>query len=268
VPAMLAGLFNDPGFARADVSSFRLVIFGASPMPVDWIGRTARAFPSAQLANCYGLTETAPDLTISDPVEYGAAIRSGATDGPIRAVGKPALGVELRIVGLDGNDVPPGEPGEIWARGPNIMKGYLNLPEETEKALAGGWLHTGDIGRIDADGFVYILDRLKDVVVTGGENVYATEVESALCTHSAVREAAVIGVPDDRLVEAVFAVVVAAPGAQPTADELIGHCRGRIGGYKIPRRVAFVDALPKSAMGKVLKDELRRRFAKSPAGVA
>ena len=260
VPTMIIMLLSDPGFAAADLSSLRLVNFGASPMAVEWIERMAKAFPDADFANCYGLTETAPDLTYFDPHELRAAIASGDRDGPVASVGKPSPGIEIRIVDGDGNDVPDGEPGELLARGANIMKGYLNLPEETARALRGGWLHTGDIARIDGEGYVYLLDRSKDMVISGGENVYSAEVEAALHQHPDVHEAAIIGVPDQRLGEAVFAVIVPRPGATPSEDEIVAHCRGRIGGYKIPRRMAFVDAMPKSAMGKILKGELRRIY--------
>ncbi len=255
VPTMLIMLLGDPGFADADVSSLRTMIFGASPMDPEWIRRVAAAFPGAGLSNCYGLTETAPDLTVFEPGDFGRAIETGAPE--IASVGKPNALVELRVMDADGAEVAPGEPGELWARGPNISAGYLNLAELSREVLAGGWLRTGDIARIDDNGYVYLLDRAKDMVITGGENVYSSEVEAALYRHEDVHECAVIGVPDERLGEALFAVIVARPGAVPDEDAIIEHCRAHIAGYKIPRRMAFVEAMPKSAMGKILKAELR-----------
>jgi long-chain acyl-CoA synthetase len=255
VPAMLMMTLTDPAFETADVSSLRLLGWGASPMDPEWIKRVAKAFPDIDISNCYGLTETAPDLTIFDPDELRRAV---AEDDPaLASVGKPNPMVALRVVSPDGSDVPPGQSGELWAKGPNITKGYLNLPDETAAALSDGWLHTGDVARIDERGYVYLLDRLKDMIVSGGENVYCAEVEGALYTHPGVHECAVIGLPDDKYGEAVTAVVVAAPGAALDAETLIAHCRPRIAGYKLPRRIEFVEALPKSAMGKILKTDLR-----------
>lgn len=260
VPAILMATVGHPDFGKYDVSSLRLLGYGAAPMAYEWIERVARAFPRGCLCNSYGLTETAPDLTIFDPAEFIAAIESGDRTGIVTSVGKPNALVELRIVGPDGRDVPDGEAGELWARGPNITKGYLNLPKESEAALSGGWLRTGDIARIDRDGYVYLLDRKKDMVITGGENVYTSEVEAALHRHPDVSEAAVVGLPDERLGEALFAAIIPAPGKAPDTEELIEHCRALIGGYKIPRRMVFVEALPKSALGKVLKAELRKTY--------
>jgi long-chain acyl-CoA synthetase len=255
VPAMLMMTLSDPAFETADVSSLRLLGWGASPMDAEWIKRVAKAFPDIDISNCYGLTETAPDLTLFDPDELRQAI---ADDDPaLASVGKPNPLVTLRVVGPDGDDLPPGASGELWAKGPNITKGYLNLPEQTAAALSDGWLHTGDVASIDERGYVYLHDRLKDMIVTGGENVYCAEVESALYTHPGVHECAVVGLPDVKYGESVTAVVVAAPGASLDAETLIEHCRPRIAGYKLPRRIEFVEALPKSAMGKVLKTDLR-----------
>jgi long-chain acyl-CoA synthetase len=264
VPAMLMAIVSGAGGANVvdfDLSSLKTLIFGASPMAFEWTERVAKAFPEAGFLNCYGLTEVAPDLTIFTANEFRAAIESGERDGIVTSVGKPNMLVDLRVVGEDGQDVPNGEVGELWARGPNIMTGYLNLPEETAAAISDGWLHTGDMARIDEGGYVYLLDRLKDLVITGGENVYSSEVEAALHRHPAVSEAAIIGLPDDKLGEALFAVIVLRPDTEASEDELISHCRELIGGYKIPRQYAFVEALPKSALGKVLKAELREQYS-------
>ena len=178
----------------------------------------------------------------------------------LACAGKPLPGVDLRIVDDAGNEVPTGTSGEVIVRGPNVTPGYYGLPETNRETFRDGWFHTGDIGREDAEGFLYLLDRKKDMIVTGGENVYSSEVEAALCTHAGIAEAAVIGVPDETYGEAVFAVVIVKPGMTLNSEELIAHCRGTIGGYKIPRRFAFVQALPKSSLGKVLKADLRQRF--------
>jgi long-chain acyl-CoA synthetase len=265
VPTMLIATVSDPSFASADISSLKVLMYGAAPMAVEWIDRVAMAFPDVALLNCYGLTETSPDLTVFDAREFRAAIdrarATGDRSGSLTSVGKPNVLNELRVVDREGREVPRGEIGEIVARGPNIMKGYLNMPNETESALRDGWLHTGDIGRIDEAGYVYLVDRLKDVVMTGGENVYSSEVEAVLFRHPAVAEAAIIGVPHERLGETVMAVIVPKAGARPTEEELIVHCRASLGGFKVPRRFAFVEALPKSALGKVLKEPLRKQFA-------
>ena len=229
-------------------------------MAFEWIQRVAQAFPDVEFVNCYGLTETSPDLTIFNAEAFRRAIESGDRKGSDLSVGKPNVLIDLRVVDLKGEDVPAGQIGELWARGPNVMKGYLNLPNETTGALSEGWLHTGDIARIDNEGYVYLLDRLKDMIITGGENVYSSEVEAALHQHSAVSEAAVIGVADDKLGEALFAVIVLRENMVVDEMELIEHCRPLIGGYKIPRNYAFVEVLPKSALGKPLKGELRKTY--------
>jgi len=267
VPTMLIATVSDPAFAKFDHSRLKTLIYGAAPMAVEWIERVAKAFPEVNFSNSYGLTETAPDLTVFDPGEFRAAIQktlaTGDRTGPLTSVGKPNVLNEIKIVTPDGKEAKPGETGELLARGPNIMKGYWNRPEETAAALRDGWLHTGDVARIDEEGYVYLLDRLKDMVITGGENVYSSEVEAVLYRHPAVAEAAVIGVPDAKLGETIMAVIVPKPGTTPTEDEIAQHCRQSLGGYKIPRRFAFVERLPRSAMGKVLKTSLRDTYGRA-----
>jgi long-chain acyl-CoA synthetase len=264
VPTMLIATVSDAAFPAADISSLRILIYGAAPMAAEWIERVAQAFPQAAFFNCYGLTETSPDLTIFDAVEFAAAIgharKTDERSGALTSVGKPNTLNELRVVGPHGGELGPGETGELIARGPNIMQGYLNLPEETAAALRNGWLHTGDIARIDAAGYVYLLDRIKDLIITGGENVYSSEVEAVLHRHPAIAEAAILGAPDGRLGEMVMAVIVLKPGAQADAEDIALHCRKSLGGFKVPRRFAFVDALPKTALGKISKSALREKF--------
>jgi long-chain acyl-CoA synthetase len=267
VPTMLIATIAHPDFGKYDLSSLRTLIYGAAPMAIEWIERVAKAFPDVNFSNSYGLTETAPDLTVFDPQDFRAAIQkaivTGDRAGPLSSVGKPNALNEIRIVRPDGSEAKPGESGELLARGPNIMKGYWNRPEETAAALRDGWLHTGDVARIDAEGYVYLLDRLKDLVITGGENVYSSEVEAVLHRHPDVAEAVIIGVPDAKLGETIMAVIIPRPGAAPTEEQITLHCRQSLGGYKIPRRFAFVEKLPRSAMGKVLKNELRKTYADS-----
>ena len=264
VPTMLIATVSHPDLRKYDLASLKTLIYGAAPMAIEWIERVAAAFPGVAFSNSYGLTETAPDLTVFDPDEFRAAIRkaveSGDRAGPLSSVGKPNVLNEVRIVRSDGSEAKPGESGELLARGPNIMKGYWNRPEETAAALRDGWLHTGDVARIDEEGYVYLLDRLKDLVITGGENVYSSEVEAVLHRHPDVAEAVIIGVPDERLGETVMAVIVPKPGSAPTEEALAQHCRQSLGGYKIPRRFAFVANFPRSAMGKILKNELRKNY--------
>lgn len=272
VPTMLIATVSDPNFGKYDLSSLKTLIYGAAPMAIEWIERVAKAFPNVNFSNSYGLTETAPDLTVFDPGEFRDAIQraaaTGDRTGPLASVGKPNVLNEIRIVDAKGNEAKRGETGELLARGPNIMKGYWKRPEESEAALEDGWLRTGDVARIDDDGYVYLLDRLKDMVITGGENVYSSEVEAVLHRHPAVAEAVVIGVPDAKLGETVMAVIVPKPGAAPSEDEIAQHCRQSLGGYKIPRRFAFVEKLPRSAMGKVLKADLRREYGAPPDKIA
>jgi long-chain acyl-CoA synthetase len=267
VPTMLIATVAHPNFGKYDLSSLKTLIYGAAPMAIEWIERVAKAFPEVNFSNSYGLTETAPDLTVFDPHEFRAAIQkalaTGDRAGPLSSVGKPNVLNEVKIVTPEGKDVKRGEAGELLARGPNIMKGYWNRPEETEAALRDGWLHTGDVARIDEAGYVYLLDRMKDMVITGGENVYSSEVEAVLHRHPDVAEAVIIGIPDAKLGETIMAVIVPKPGAQPSEEEIAQHCRQSLGGYKIPRRFAFVEKLPRSAMGKVLKTELRKNYAGS-----
>ena len=260
-PTLIVRLVREGAFADHDTSAFRRLTYGAAPMDPVWIRRAVEAFPGTELIHSYGLTETSPILTTLGWDQHLAGLEGGDR---LRSVGRPLVGVELRIVDDAGKDAPPGEAGEIVVRGPNVSPGYLDRPEETRAAFREGWLHTGDVGRLDEEGYLYVVDRKKDVIITGGENVWSTEVEAVLYRHPDVVEAAVVGVPDETWGEALLAVVVPAPGSDLASGRgeaaLIAHCRRRIGGYKAPRRYRFVDALPKSAMGKTLKSELRRRY--------
>jgi len=265
VPTMLKMVLDDPQAARFDRSSLRVIFYGSSPMPASWMRAAIGFFPNAAFYQAYGLTETAPILTVLDDEDHRAGL---AADDPaiLGSAGRPLVGVEMRIVDDAGAERGVGQPGEVRVRAPGVMLGYHDRPRETAEVLHDGWFSTGDVGAIDHSGRLTILDRKKDLIITGGENVYSVDVEAVLARHPAVAEVAVVGVPDDRLGEAVAAVVVVRPGATLTADELIAHCRGSIGAYKAPRQVRFVDALPRTAVGKVRKSALREDWARGKAG--
>ena len=206
----------------------------------------------------YGLTETSPIIAMMHYRQV-EALQGSDAEG-LRSVGRPLAGLDLRLVDESGNAVPADEVGEIVVRGPNVAGAYFDRPDATRAAFRNGWYHTGDLARTDNNGFLTIVDRRKDMIITGGENVYSAEVESVLLRHPDISEAAVIGVPDDRYGEAVFAVLVPRESTSPQAEELIAFARRYIGGYKIPRRMVFVKELPKSALGKTLKAILRARY--------
>ncbi len=263
-PTMLIMVLQHPEFAGFDLSSLRIQVYGSAPMAEAWIRRALEALPAAQVTQGYGLTETAPILSFFEHRHHLEALASGNT-ARLACAGKTLPGVDLRIVDDAGRDVARGASGEVLVRGPNVTPGYYKLPEVNAETFRDGWFHTGDVGREDEDGFLYLLDRKKDMIVTGGENVYSSEVEAVLLAHPGIAEAAVISVPDTVYGEAVFAVIVARAGAALNDAALMAHCREHIGGYKIPRRFAYAEALPKSALGKVLKAELRAKYAAAPA---
>ncbi|MDP7600738.1 MAG: AMP-binding protein, partial [Rhodospirillales bacterium] len=238
------------------ISTYRNLFYGSSPMAAEWVEKSIQRFTNAEVQQGYGLTETSPIVTTLDADVHRNAVESGDTS-ILRAAGRPVIGIDLKILDDDGNEVPTGEAGEVCVRGPNVTPGYLNRPEENKKAFKNGWFHTGDVGRVDENGVMFLMDRKKDMIVSGGENIYTSEVEAALYKHPDVFECAVIGIPDDKYGEALFAVIVTAPGETLTEDIIIEHCRELIAGYKVPRQMDFVEELPKSAMSKILKNELR-----------
>jgi long-chain acyl-CoA synthetase len=264
VPTMIIRTLQYEDFDNYDMSSLRLLSYGTSPIAVEWIRRIMERFEGVDLHQCYGLTETSPILSILDDNDHRQAVETGDYTR-LGSAGQPLPGVDLRIVDDNGDEVPTGDAGEILIRAPSVAKGYHKRPEENAATFRDGWLHTGDVGKVDEKGYLFMLDRKKEMVITGGENVYTSEVEAVLYQHPHVHEAAVVGVPDRQYGEALFAVIVPSPGKLLTEDEVISHCRGRIGGYKIPRQMAFVDELPKSTMGKVLKNDLRRTYGGVPA---
>jgi fatty-acyl-CoA synthase len=263
VPAMIqACLVLVPDVAQRRYDDLRLITYGASPIAEQTLRRAMDVF-GCDFIQGYGMTETTALLTYLMPEDHRRAL-AGRPELLLSA-GRPVVGTEIRIV--DGGDVPvaAGDVGEICARGPQLMRGYWNLPDATAEALRGGWMHTGDAGRLDADGFLFIQDRVKDMIVSGGENIYPREVEEVLFRHPAVADAAVIGVPDEQFGEAVKAVVVLRDGASATAEDIMEFSRGRLGGYKRPRSVDFVGVLPRNPSGKVLKRELREPYWRGQA---
>lgn len=258
VPTMIQRLLEHPEYPDHDLSSVGQITLGGAPTPRDLLERVIAAFPGAKLANGYGMTEMSPMLAALTAEHH---VLDGPLAGRLHTVGRPVPYLDIRIVDAADRPLPQGEIGEIVARGPTVMQGYLNRPEETAQALRGGWFHTGDLGFFDADGLLTIAGRSKDMIISGGENVYPTEIEDALCTHPAVAEAAVIGIPDEQWGEAVHAVVILAPGAAAEPDALLAHCRTRLAGYKCPRSFTFrTEPMPLSGANKVLKSELRRPF--------
>jgi fatty-acyl-CoA synthase len=237
-----------------DVSSLRLIQYGGAPMPAPVL-EAASALFGCRFMQIYGMTEAAPQ-TFLDPDDHGLDARDPRR-GRLASIGRPAPNVDLRIVDAAGRDVAPGEIGEIICRCATMMSGYWDKPAETAAAIRAGWLHTGDLARADADGFIYLVDRIKDMIIRGGENIYPAEIERVLYEHPAIAEAAVVGAPDPAWGERVKAVVVLHPGMTATAEALIQHCQDRLASYKKPSEVEFVGALPRNAGGKVLKQELR-----------
>src|SRR3954452_17221718 len=258
VPTILQMLCAVPGAAHRDYSALRSIAYGASPITTPVLKAALRTFGCA-LFGVYGLTETTGGVVQLDPDDHDP---DGPREHLLRSAGRPLPWVELRIVDPStGGELGPRAVGEVWMRAPNVMAGYFNRPAETAAALTpDGWLRTGDGGYVDDEGHLFLTDRIKDMVVSGGENVYPIEVEEALAHHPDVADVAVIGVPDDRWGETVKALVIRAPGAAVTAEELIAFVRGRLAGYKLPRSVEFVDELPRTPSGKVLKRELRERY--------
>ncbi|MFE3444889.1 long-chain-fatty-acid--CoA ligase [Nocardia sp. NPDC059180] len=253
VPTMIQMLVDDPAAADSDLSSMRHLIYGASPISEAVLERAMKTFPEAGFTQAYGMTELSPIATLLSPADH---LRPELR----RSAGRAAPHVEVRIVDDTGVEVPRGEVGEVVARGDNVMLGYWNKPEATTDAIRDEWMHTGDGGRMDEQGYVFIVDRIKDMIITGGENVYSVEVENALAAHPSVAACAVIGIPDEQWGERVHAVIVVQPEAELTEQDVQEHCKALIANYKIPRSVTFADALPMSGAGKILKRELRKEF--------
>ncbi len=258
VPAMIqACLVFVPDVAERRYDDLRLIVYGASPIAAETLKRAMQVF-GCDFTQAYGMTETTAVLTLLGPEDHRRAL----AESPklLLSAGRPLPGTEIRIVDADDRPVPAGTIGEIVGRGPQLMRGYWNLPEASAEALRGGWMHTGDAGILDDEGYLYIQDRTKDMIVSGGENVYPREIEDVLFEHPSVADVAVIGVPDENWGESVKAVVVLREGETATAEEIMEFCRGRLAGYKRPRSVDFSAALPRNASGKILKKDLREKY--------
>ncbi len=260
VPAMILFLLNMPGIEKVNFGTLKYVIYGASAIPLEVLRKAMQVFKCSFLQG-YGQTESVAVLTQLMPEDH-------VLDGPpekvrrLESCGREIFGTEVRIVDENGNDCPTGVVGEIIGRGDQIMQGYWKMPEATTETLKGGWLHTGDMGCFDEDGYIYIKDRMKDMIVSGGENVYPREIEEVLFTHPAVADAACIGIPSEKWGEEIKAIVVLKPGATATDRDVISYCDGKLAGFKRPRSVDFVASLPKNPSGKVLKRELREPYWK------
>lgn len=247
-PTVWVPLAAHPDLDTRDLSSLRKAQYGASIMPTTVLGRLRERFPDLGFYNCFGQSEIGPLATVLRPEEH--------TERPASA-GRPVFFVEARVVDPEGNDVEVGASGEVVYRSPQLCQGYWNNPEATAEAFAGGWFHSGDLVTADEEGYLTVVDRIKDVINTGGILVASREVEDALYTHPAVAEVAVIGTPDEKWIEAITAVVVLRDGAAATQEELIAHVKGRLAAFKVPKRITFIDALPRNQSGKLLKRELR-----------
>ena len=260
VPTMVNMVVNHPRCAEFDISSLKRVLYGASPMPEGVLRKAMQIMPKVGFIHAYGMTEAAPIVTLLEP-KYTTL--EGMRTGRHKSCGQVALSVEIKVVDADRQEVARGMAGELAIRGANIMKGYWNKPAETEAVLADGWYYSGDGAYMDREGFVYIVDRLKDMIISGGENVYSAEVENAISLIPGVGEVVVIGVPDERWGERVHAIIVPRQGVTLTEEDVMAHCHEQIAGYKCPKSVDFRNSpLPLSGAGKILKRELREPYWK------
>jgi len=258
VPTMVNMLVNHSEVKNYDLSSLRSIMYGASPMPESVIKKALKVLPTTKLFQAYGQTEAAPLVTVLPSERH---VFEGPLAGKTKSAGQAAPGVDLVIMDEQNNILPTGTIGEICMRGSNVMLGYRNLPEQTASTIVDGWMHTGDGGYLDEDGFLFIVDRVKDMIISGGENVYSAEVENAIYQHEAVNQCAVIGIPHEKWGEQVHAVVVLHPNQTLDEATMIAHCKALIAGFKCPRSVSFQSkALPLSGAGKILKTELRKPY--------
>jgi acyl-CoA synthetase (AMP-forming)/AMP-acid ligase II len=254
VPAMIQFALLMPGASDRRYECLRLIIYGASAISEPVLRQAVEVF-GCEFIQAYGMTEVTAVATTLLPADHERALRENSQ--LLLSCGRPILGTEVRVADANDEPVPAGEIGEILIRGPQTMRGYWNRPDATAESLRGGWMHTGDAGSFDEEGYLYVQDRVKDMIVSGGENVYPREIEEVLFQHGAVADAAVIGIPDERWGEAVMAIVVLREGESASAEEIIDFCRGRLAGFKRPVAVDFIEALPRNPSGKVLKRELR-----------
>ena len=262
VPTMIQRLIEDPAFAATNTSTLKRIIYGASPITEALLNAAVKALPQTGFVQVYGMTEVCAITILHNDQLHGR----GQELGRRRAAGRTTYGLEMQVVDENDKPVPQGQVGEIVIRGPNVMQGYWKRPEETAKAMKNGWMHTGDGGYVDAEGYYFVVDRVKDMIISGGENIYSVEVENAIAQHPAVQSCAVIGIPHQEWIETVHAVVVPYPGQTVMPDDIIAHCRDRIARYKCPRSVEIRETpLPLSAAGKILKRVLRDEYLKKTA---
>ena len=259
VPTMLNFIMNHPEIHNYDLRSIRTILYAASPMPVQRIKQAIEIFGPV-LIQSYGLTETSATVTCLPKEDHIVDENDPKQVRRLASAGVPSIECEVRIVDIEGKDVKPGEVGQIIERGDDTMLGYWNDPELTARSLRDGWVYTNDMATIDEDGYIYIVDRKFDMIISGGFNIYPSEVESVLFEHPAVFEAVVIGVPDEQWGESVKAVVVLRDGAEATEEELIEHCKGRIASYKKPKSVEFAAEIPKNPNGKILRRKVREKY--------
>lgn len=259
VPTMLQMILDHPDFDKYDLSSLRRIVYGAAPMPEALLRQGMERIPSAGFVQMYGMTELSPIATDLQPEDHDP---NGPNAHRLRSAGQPSGGVDLRIVSPDGNDVARGETGEVIVRSPGVMEGYWGQPELTAEAVRDGWMHTGDAGYLDEDGYLYVVDRIKDMIISGGENIFSAEVENAIYKHPAVQECAVVGLPDPKWGEIVCAYVRRANGTAIDEAALMAHCQSLIAPFKCPKRVVFAESdLPKTGAGKIQKTEIRKMLA-------
>ncbi len=256
-----------PDFGKHDLSSLQVITYGAAPMPLEVIKRAVDGFPGVSFINAFGQTETGSTITTLGPEDHvitGTEEEKEKKLTRLSSIGKPMSDVEMKIVNEKGHELPVGQVGEIVARGPRVMTGYWKDEEKTEKTIdKEGWVHTGDMGYMDEDGYFFLAGRTTDMIIRGGENISPEEVEAVLHSHPKIEEVAVIGVPDEEWGEQPRAVVVVKQGETATADEIIEYCRARMSSFKRPRSVIFVNELPRNPMGKVLKRVLREQYGKA-----
>ena len=255
VPAALQMVVQHPRAKTTDMSAVKYVMYGAAPIPLDLLREAVRTIPEAGFMQCYGMTETTGTIAALPPEDH-----SLEGNQRMKSAGKAVPGAELKVIGEDGEELPRGEVGELICKSPSNMAGYWNLPDATRSSLRDGWMHTGDAAYMDEDGYVFIQDRIKDMIISGGENVYPAQVESAIYGHPAIAEVAVIGVPDETWGEAVKACIVAKPGEEMDEASIIEWTRERLAGFKVPKSIDVIDVMPRNASGKILRKDLRAPY--------